>query len=390
MKQLTKALLFLICAAMCIPALGEEAPLTRQWYLEQTLAMARDVQALAEDENYLSSYLSDSEALAACTDAAGMRVQEDSDFLLISVDEALLRTLFGDEAEVILPLSENLLRMLPRLLILSVTNQQDASSMARFSVLSAQRYWNLAVKAVPCLAVLQCGDFCVCVCFSPAGNGVVYGSAGVLPADAWAAFSAMASAGEFNAETTVPETIVSLSEETLADAALSLGASFRDLVEDPNYLLSGTVPDMPIVLDMAAQAKDWEKPVRMARTNLSWDLYRQKFMDNPNVEETAQKKFRAQVASNAGTIISSSIGVYFSIVSSVYSCMECWPCPEDFQPCLVAVDYGNDLCLLASFDRAADDVVCGMTSVISAEVMDQLLAAEGPFSGLEVYEISVK
>ena len=199
MKQLTKALLLLICAAMCIPALGEEAPLTRQWYLEQTLAMARDVQALAEDEGYLSSYLSDSEALAACTDAAGMRVQEDSDFLLISIDEALLRTLFGDEAEVILPLSENLLRMLPRLLILSVTNQQDASSMARFSVLSAQRYWNLAVEAVPCLAVLQCGDFCVCVCFSPAGNGVVYGSAGVLPADAWAAFSAMASAGEFNA-----------------------------------------------------------------------------------------------------------------------------------------------------------------------------------------------
>ena len=149
MKQLTKALLLLICAAMCIPALGEEAPLTRQWYLEQTLAMARDVQALAEDEGYLSSYLSDSEALAACTDAAGMRVQEDSDFLLISIDEALLRTLFGDEAEVILPLSENLLRMLPRLLILPVTNQQDASSMARFSVLSALRYWNLAVEAVP-------------------------------------------------------------------------------------------------------------------------------------------------------------------------------------------------------------------------------------------------
>ena len=133
MKQLTKALLLLICAAMCIPALGEKAPLTRHWYLEQTLAMSRDIQALAEDEGYLSSCLSDSEALAACTDAAGMRVQEDSDFLLISIDEALLRTLFGDEAEVILPLSENLLRMLPRLLILSVTNQQDASSMARFS-----------------------------------------------------------------------------------------------------------------------------------------------------------------------------------------------------------------------------------------------------------------
>lgn len=143
--------------------------------------------------------------------------------------------------------------MLPRLLILSVTNQQDASSMARFSVLSAQRYWNLAVEAVPCLAVLQCGDFCVCVCFSPAGNGVVYGSAGVLPADAWAAFSAMASAGEFNAETTVPETIVSLSEETIADAALSLGASFRNLVEDPNFL-SGDVQD---VLELAALAKDW-------------------------------------------------------------------------------------------------------------------------------------
>ena len=371
---------------MCIPALGEEAPLTRQWYLEQTLAMARDVQALAEDEGYLSSYLSDSEALAACTDAAGMRVQEDSDFLLISIDEALLRTLFGDEAEVILPLSENLLRMLPRLLILSVTNQQDASSMARFSVLSAQRYWNLAVEAVPCLAVLQCGDFCVCVCFSPAGNGVVYGSAGVLPADAWAAFSAMASAGEFNAETTVPETIVSLSEETLADAALSLGASFRDLVEDPNFL-SGDVQD---ALELAALAKDWGTPVRMVRTNLSWDLYQQKFMYNPNVGEAAQKKFQGQIASNIGSVGKALSGMSYVSVSGMYTCMECWPCPEDFQPCLVAVDYGNDLCLLASFDRAADDVVCGMTSVISAEVMDQLLAAKGPFSGLEVYEMSVE
>ena len=386
MKQLTKALLLLICAAMCIPALGEEAPLTRQWYLEQTLAMARDVQALAEDEGYLSSYLSDSEALAACTDAAGMRVQEDSDFLLISIDEALLRTLFGDEAEVILPLSENLLRMLPRLLILSVTNQQDASSMARFSVLSAQRYWNLAVEAVPCLAVLQCGDFCVCVCFSPAGNGVVYGSAGVLPADAWAAFSAMASAGEFNAETTVPETIVSLSEETLADAALSLGASFRDLVEDPNFL-SGDVQD---ALELAALAKDWGTPVRMVRTNLSWDLYQQKFMYNPNVGEAAQKKFQGQISSNIGSVGKALSGMSYVSVSGMYTCMECWPCPEDFQPCLVAVDYGNDLCLLASFDRAADDVVCGMTSVISAEVMDQLLAAKGPFSGLEVYEMSVE
>ena len=386
MKQLTKALLLLICAAMCITALGEEAPLTRQWYLEQTLAMARDVQALAEDEGYLSSYLSDSEALAACTDAAGMRVQEDSDFLLISIDEALLRTLFGDEAEVILPLSENLLRMLPRLLILSVTNQQDASSMARFSVLSAQRYWNLAVEAVPCLAVLQCGDFCVCVCFSPAGNGVVYGSAGVLPADAWAAFSAMASAGEFNAETTVPETIVSLSEETLADAALSLGASFRDLVEDPNFL-SGDVQD---ALELAALAKDWGTPVRMVRTNLSWDLYQQKFMYNPNVGEAAQKKFQGQIASNIGSVGKALSGMSYVSVSGMYTCMECWPCPEDFQPCLVAVDYGNDLCLLASFDRAADDVVCGMTSVISAEVMDQLLAAKGPFSGLEVYEMSVE
>ena len=386
MKQLTKALLLLICTAMCIPALGEEAPLTRQWYLEQTLAIARDVQALAEDEGYLSSYLSDSEALAACTDAAGMRVQEDSDFLLISIDEALLRTLFGDEAEVILPLSENLLRMLPRLLILSVTNQQDASSMARFSVLSAQRYWNLAVEAVPCLAVLQCGDFCVCVCFSPAGNGVVYGSAGVLPADAWAAFSAMASAGEFNAETTVPETIVSLSEETLADAALSLGASFRDLVEDPNFL-SGDVQD---ALELAALAKDWGTPVRMVRTNLSWDLYQQKFMYNPNVGEAAQKKFQGQIASNIGSVGKALSGMSYVSVSGMYTCMECWPCPEDFQPCLVAVDYGNDLCLLASFDRAADDVVCGMTSVISAEVMDQLLAAKGPFSGLEVYEMSVE
>ena len=75
----------------------------------------------------------------------------------------------------------------------------------------------------------------------------------------------MASAGEFNAETTAPETIVSLSEETIADAALSLGASFRNLVEDPNFL-SGDVQD---VLELAALAKDWGTPVRMVRTNLS-------------------------------------------------------------------------------------------------------------------------
>ena len=157
-------------------------------------------------------------------------------------------------------------------------------------------------------------------------------------------------------------------------------------MEDPNFLSD----DVQDALELAALAKDWGTPVRMVRTNLSWDLYQQKFMYNPNVGEAAQKKFQGQIASNIGSVGKALSGMSYVSVSGMYTCMECWPCPEDFQPCLVAVDYGNDLCLLASFDRAADDVVCGMTSVISAEVMDQLLAAKGPFSGLEVYEMSVE